>query len=709
MPNPFDAFDNTPAPEGYPTVTVGRRDPSKDAAERRDQTRTDIALRGEGREVDKTGFQQTTNLADAYNADPAVKSYRVAISQLGQALNTGEGPQADLALTYAFAKAMDPDSVVRESEQGMVTSSQPWFTSTVEKIKKQFGMDGAGNFTPEARDELRKQIINSVSQRQRIYDARRGYFEKQAQALGVDPVIVLGEHDKTPFLEDLQTYSDRVAKAAADKAAPPAADGEPGLTGSVTDTSPGTYQDSYLGQAMSGINEGLAGAVGAPVDLATLAINYPIKGFNALTNSNIPQVQNPVGGSDWFKDKMGGWSIYNTTSDPAKQFIRRAGESVGAAVAPAGFAGNLSRAGSGLLAGLGGGLGAATAQQVAPNNPLAEMLGEAVGGGLTGAGIARAAKQSAQRDIENAIPSIEDLKAQAANMYRQAEQRGVTADPAMTQQLADDFRQTLRNEGQLGPAGRITDADNNTTKAYNLIEQYAGQPMRPQEMNTIRGVIGDGRKSPDASDQRLAKILLDQFDDFVRPLAPEFDKARDISSRYLQAEDLKQAWDVAGANASQFTGSSFENALRNQYRALDRNTVKGREWFSPEVSNAIQDVSRGTMASNLARSVGRFAPTGPVPVLAGGGIGALAGGAVGGPGGGVAGGLLVSGVGQMGREIAENATSRAAQIAELTARNGGVVPQAKVPDAFKNYAAMLAAIEQAKYLNPRPEQQTTVK
>ena len=134
--------------------------------------------------------------------------------------------------------------------------------------------------------------------------------------------------------------------------------------------------------------------------------------------------------------------------------------------------------------------------------------------------------------------------------------------------------------------------------------------MRSEEMDSVRRVLADSRKSPDASDQRLGKVLLDQFDQWVKPLAPDFDEARAVSSRYLQAEDLAEARELAGARAGQFTGSGFENALRTEYRGLDRGTVKGRNWFDPSVSEAIQKVSRGTPASNAARAIGRFAPTG---------------------------------------------------------------------------------------------------
>ena len=642
-------------------------------------------------------------VAQDYNGDPTVKAYRVAISQFAQALNTGDGPQSDLALTYAFAKAMDPESVVRDSEQNMVIESQPWFQATVEKVKKQFGMDGAGQFTPEARDALRQQIANSVNQRQRIYDTRRSYFEKQAESFGIDPTIIVGAHDKEPFLNDIEAFQQHINQPKKGEVSQPAQGDSKPLDVTVTDDS-GDYRDSYLGQGMSGVNEGIGNTLGAPVDIMTAGLNLIPRGINAIANTNIPQITDPIGGGQWMKDNILAPTIFDQSADPSKQFTRRVGQSVGASVIPGAMAGSIPRTLGSLASGLGGGMGGATAQQVFPGNPLAEMGGELLGGGLSTAGVLGAERRNATRQMEAAIPTVDDLKQQASELYRTAETRGVTASPAQTKTLRDQILKTLRSEGQIGPKGRITDADTNTTKAFNLIDQYAGKPMRPVEMGTVRNVIAEGRQSADGSDRRLAQILTNQFDDWSSPLAPEFDAARGVASRYLQAQDLEKARELARAGASQFGNSGLENALRTQYRGLDRAATKGQNNFSPPVVDAIQQVSRGTPASNFARNLGRFAPTGPVSLATSVGIPSLAGGALGGPMGGAIGGTL--GLAGAGGRLAANAmANRAVDIAELTARNGGLLPTVDVvTPEMEQLLAANAAAQAAKYVpekNPR--------
>jgi hypothetical protein len=196
-----------------PGVIPGTPDPTKAAAEARAQAGEQRAAEDQARQAqndtfnrDDKRFANVGKLRDDWNKLPEVKTYRVALGQLGQALDTGAGPQSDLALTYAFAKAMDPESVVREAEQQMITESQPWFQAAVERTKKQFGMDGAGNYTPETRAAIRQQIINSVAQRRKIYGQLRGFHSEVAKRYNYDPYEVVGPDDGHAYFERFQQY-----------------------------------------------------------------------------------------------------------------------------------------------------------------------------------------------------------------------------------------------------------------------------------------------------------------------------------------------------------------------------------------------------------------------------------------------------------------------------------------------------------------------
>lgn len=668
-------------------------------------------------------FNQKQGLRQEWFKLPIATNFGTIAQKAGIALTARPGPAGDLAILYAFASVQDPASVVRESEVELGKSTAARF----EALKQQYNMNAAGSTLPKgARPQLLEQIRANTKIVAQFYGQTRNYYGEQAKRDGFNPVEVVGPDPVDVYNKIERNYikanrpAPEVLKAqfnsilereGPDKAneyllqhglqmEDKAAANRPHSGVALPDS----YANSYVGQGISGANEGLAGVLGAPVDLMTGALNLIPKGINAVANTHIPELGQPFAGGEWWKNRLSdAGSILPQSGDPSKQFVRRVGESVGASAVPGlAMGGSIPKIGASLLSGLGGGIGGATAQQVAPGNPLAEMAGELVGGGATGFGLAKAAQRSAQRGIESAIPTVDDLKLQAKGLYNQAENNGVVASPTQTRNLAKDMHATLRNEGQIGPTGKITDADTSTSKAFNLVKQYAGKPMTPKEMNTVRTVLSEGRQSQDAADQRLSHILLDQFDNWAAPMAPEFGQARAVSARYLQAQDLERARELAGARASQFTGSGFENALRTEYRGLDRGNIKGQNYFAPEVTDAIEKVARGTPTSNALRGIGRLAPTGPVSgmgsLLSGMGVGAMAGS----PTVGGMFGVGMAGAGIGGRIAATRLGVRGADQAELIARNGGAIDQAELlPQQFESMAAYLAAVQQAKYLQGR--------
>lgn len=462
----------------------------------------------------------------------------------------------------------------------------------------------------------------------------------------------------------------------------------------------GDYANSYLGQGLSGANEGLADVLGAPADLATAALNLVPKGVNFIANTNIPMLPAPIAGSEWLKDRLRDvGSIQGVSDDPSKQFVRRVAESTGAAAVPLGGPMSLARYAKIVAAGAGGGVGAATAQRVFPGNPIAEMVGEVAGGGATAAGLLRGSKRAAAREIAEAVPTVPQLKEQASDLYRAAESRGVVASPEMTQQLADDFRGALTEQGRISPTGRISEVYPKAKEAAQLINDYAGHEMNPTQIQTVRSVVSDALGSPEKTERRLGGILTDVLDQWANPLAPELSEARDVASRYLTAEQLGKARELAGARASQFTGSGFENALRTEYRGLDRAAIKGNSRFTGDVTDAIEKVARGTPSSNAWRALGRLYPSGPVSLGLGSGVPAMAAGVLSGNpifGGGV--GLTMTSLGALGRHKATSAGIRAADEAELIARNGGPLPLPQVSPELAEMLRRYGLAETAKYL-----------
>lgn len=312
-----------------------------------------------------------------------------------------------------------------------------------------------------------------------------------------------------------------------------------------------------------------------------------------------------------------------------------------------------------------------------PKQIAAEM---AVGGVLSKAGdvaLRGVAGRIAQKKIAKSVPTIKQLKGQASALYQKAEERGVTAAKKQTQNLASKMKDIATQEGLISPTGRVSSAYPKAKEALDLTKDYARGTMTPKQMQTVRKVLSDAAGSADNSERRIARSMLETFDDWTEPLSPELSDARAIARRYINAQKLEQARELAGSKAGQFTGSGFENALRTEYRGLDRRIVKGQErGFTPETVEAINRVSRGTSSGNIARNVGKLAPTGVVSMGLGTGVPFAIGSSIGGPGLGaiLAGGANAAGIG--GRKLATDIGIKNANLAELIARQGGPLPKA---------------------------------
>lgn len=178
----------------------------------RDQTRTDIAVEGNARDsqrfehsVSQDTIANAGKLRDDYNQNQSVKNYETAWPSYVAALKTSPDGAGDLQLIYAYAKLMDPNSAVREGETGMVRGGQAWFDATVSSLQGQLDSSG-GKFTPEFRERLRSELTNTMVQRNRAYNAQRVRYKADAEAYGIDPQRVIGQHVGGQDMEFLKQY-----------------------------------------------------------------------------------------------------------------------------------------------------------------------------------------------------------------------------------------------------------------------------------------------------------------------------------------------------------------------------------------------------------------------------------------------------------------------------------------------------------------------
>lgn len=435
---------------------------------------------------------------------------------------------------------------------------------------------------------------------------------------------------------------------------------------------PQGYGETYTGQAISGANEGLANTLGFPVDMMNGAMGIGARGVNAVAGTNLRTSDKPFLGSQMLKDIMAP-AISPPSTQSSKQFARRVGQEVGAAAIPAvGVAAKApSVAASGarsLAAALGSGTGAATAQQVFPGNPLAEIAGQLIGG------LAPSAIESGLRRFnapKPTAPSVDDLKAKAGALYDKAEASGVTAPQAETQKLAAEIRAVAHDEGLISSTGKVSTAYPKVASTIDTFDDYAQGAMTVKQMKAARKTLTNMAKSSDAAESRIGGIMLEKLDDFTSPLSAELEAARGVYHSAKKGEMIDTAIELAGSRAGQFTGSGFENALRTEFRQLERKAIKGQlKGLSQEELAAISKVAQGGPVVNALRTLGKLAPTGPVSFMAGGGLPFAVGNAVGGPAMGAAVAGTSMGTGFAARSAATAMQSRNANLAGELMRGG---------------------------------------
>lgn len=712
MPNPFDQFDptdNGPVKPIAIPLPMSPRDRERDARDQRKDSREADADR---RTTTNTKFDNTSTLRKEFLGRPSVTNYDVALGTFNSSLKTAHNAQGDQSLITAYAKMLDPNSAVREGEFATTAGTQ----NIVNQIKARFAkeMGAGGMLTQEGRDAIRSEMRNLVVSRFKPeYDRDREQYTKMAERSGFDPYMVIGEPAEAKFPKQLLA--------------------EPGATTKMGDLPP-AYQEAYQAFVKAGNftpEQYAAFRTGLDKAFFPNAVDqtqtYLTEGANVLKGTaagKVPGVVQPMGAAESYLNTDAGALATNYINTAAMGLpARLAGkqdelEALRSEHPLSSLAGEITGgiAGTALTS---GGLGAASrvvaGSRAAPilSNPIVANTAFGAGYGATqdtenpwrGAGVGAGASlfgdfagralgrtfprvfnRAGINAADNSVPTSQELRDLAGQQYRAVEATGEVAGENATRELADQTQQILAGQGRAAPNGDLINTTNKLAEANRLIRGFAGSPMTPTQAQSVREVIGEGLHAmdngrPDANQRRIAGKVLDNFDQWAEPVLPGIEVPRRTSSRYLQGDLIAEARDLADANSHWFSQSGPENALRNSFRALDKDAVRGRSRMDNNLVARIEDVSRGNRFSNAMRTLGKLAPTSAISAMPAITLGSTA--AAG--GGGLFGTLVGGGVaatGMAGRAIATQQTQRAAEVAELVARGG--------PD----YERMLEAAQQ---------------
>lgn len=194
---PAEAPATLPNPQlPPPGVIYGAPDP-EDARKARTETR----------DVAESGFQNSSDLRREFLKLKPVEEYRASVGAYNAALKTAETPAGDQSLIVSYAKMLDPGSTVREGEFETTANTDREIGKLKARLAKEFGWDGGGLLSPEARNAIRAEIKGLVENRYTpSYQQVREDYTGLAQEYGFKPETVVMRDFIEPYREGIEEY-----------------------------------------------------------------------------------------------------------------------------------------------------------------------------------------------------------------------------------------------------------------------------------------------------------------------------------------------------------------------------------------------------------------------------------------------------------------------------------------------------------------------
>ena len=299
--------------------------------------------------------------------------------------------------------------------------------------------------------------------------------------------------------------------------------------------------------------------------------------------------------------------------------------------------------------------------------------------------------------------SAEKLKSLRNVAYKRLDNFGVRYAPEATDNLRQGIGDALLND-TVGLDKAIHPA---TSKIFKTLQDFKGD-MPFTKLEQLRKRAARVASNPNGGeDAYAASILAKDIDDFVaaapattshtgangETVANTVKEARELHRRFKGHETVMGASDKAIRRGGGSTGSgaNMDNAIRQNIRQILDNP-KRVKFFNAAERKAMEKVVMGSKGGNVARLLGKAAPTGSVSSVLSGTAGAAIGGPV-----GVAAFL---GGGHMARKTSEKITKkhidellhllRNGEALERVSNAAGQLVEGAAPVAATTTAAVMA-------------------
>lgn len=476
-------------------------------------------------------------------------------------------------------------------------------------------------------------------------------------------------------------------------------------------------------QFSSGLNEGIADFAGAPVDIATALINGLVQRpqftdttdyenfdgkVKAAPAGMSPGIENPVGGSATMRGLMDPLISDTAPQTMPQRYLRRGGQELGfgipaamtgAAIPGYGATARDSMALTGnagkdavravtspymatsMAGDVGAAIGGQTSREIAPNNPTMDVIASMIGGGGAAYGASRMTPETVP------VQSLDELKQGNADKWATIKGSPDSLTPEASARLSPELYQMLQDKRATNP--------NLFPRANATVEDIAALPPKSlYEVEEARRLAGRN-VAANADEAAVGVEMKKTIDNYLTGLKPEdvqgadpeaaialMQDARKGSHQAFKADEILNK-EMRGETraATTGTGGNEVNATKQNIRTVfDRErdpTLRGKGGgYTADEMAAMGKVVMGDTRSNIARMLGRMAPTsGALPMMAtgwGGAAGIASGMATGNPLMAIP--AAAGGIGFAAKAAAESMTKKDIERLMKTILNGGKAP-----------------------------------
>lgn len=381
---------------------------------------------------------------------------------------------------------------------------------------------------------------------------------------------------------------------------------------------------------------------------------------------------------------------FTPPQDVGDEFLRTAGQFAPAVVG--GQGGLIRRGAQALIPAVASETAGQITRQIAPEFENPVRVGTAIAASPIGA------RAGVRKPPTFTPATAAKLQAEAKLAFFEAEQQGLKIDGNKFIAMANDLSRRLAREGlnpDLHPKATaalrsvLDDADKLKPKqpgamsALTGVAPAAGKGDLPlTEAQTLRRVLSTAARSPEKDERRLGSMMIEQLDDLIDSFGGQkWAKARRLYHRFSKAQQIEDMLENAGIRSGQFSVSGMENAIRTEFRGLQRKIIKdGRERsrWTPEQRKLIKQLGNMRGITNILRTIGKLSPRSQL-ILAG----LVGGGGISfGSGDPTAIGITgaASAIGGAAQLAALGLTKR--KVNQLRANVTGSTPQPRIPGSF---------------------------